>query len=189
MRKSKRPILEKLPFIDVRDLKKAGALDGPWCEFRRVSLRYPFLDRLEAARYRVSMTMKNCAVAHAFRVEWARCNFGGARPWFRCKWCDKRVGKLYCGGMFIGCRHCYCAVYECQRRGDKGRKHQQASKIRLSLGGPPTIAKPFPQRPRRMWRKTYARLKARAELYESELRGTRLEKKEADYSRFSFLGI
>jgi hypothetical protein len=186
VRKSKHVIVERLEFIDVRDLKKAGALDGSWCEFPRVSLRYPFLDRLEAARYRVSMTMKNCAVPTAFCVEWARCNFGGTRPWFRCKWCDKRIGRLYCGGMFIGCRHCYRAVYECQRRGDKGRKHQHASKIRLSIGGAPTIAQPFPERPRRMWRKTYERLRRKAEGYERQLRGTRLETREADYSRFSF---
>ena len=184
MRKSNRPILEKLPFIDVRDLKKAGALDGSWRNFG-APFRYDFLRRLETSRHRVEMTMRDCAVPSAFRVEWARCHFGGGRPWFRCR-CGERVGRLYCGGMFIGCRHCYGAVYECQRRGDKGRKHQQASKIRLSLGGPPTIAKPFPERPPRMWRKTYARLKERAERYERELRGRRLEKKEADYSRFSF---
>ena len=48
MRKSKRPILEKLPFIDVRDLKKAGALDGPWLNFG-APFRYHFLRRLETA--------------------------------------------------------------------------------------------------------------------------------------------
>ena len=133
----------------------------------------------------MSMTMKNCAVPTAFCVEWARCNLGGRRPWFKCR-CGKRVGRLYCGGMFIGCRLCYGAVYECQRRSDKGRKHQQASKIRLALGGPPTIAQPFPERPRRMWRKTYERLKHKAERYERDLQGTRLEGKEADYSRFCF---
>jgi hypothetical protein len=184
MRKSKKLIVESLEFIDVRDLKKAGALDGPWLNFG-AAFRYGFLRRLETSRHRVKLTMRNCEVPSYFRVEWARCNFGGRRPWFECR-CGKRVGRLYCGGMFIGCRHCYGAVYECQRRSDKGRKHQQASKIRLSLGGPPTIAKPFPQRPCRMWRSTYARLRARAEGYERQLQGTPLEKREADYSRFSF---
>jgi hypothetical protein len=184
VRKSKRPILEKLPFIDVRDLSKAGALDGPWLNFG-APFRYHFLRRLETSRHRLKLTMINCAAPSVFRVEWARCNFGGARPWFRCL-CGERAGKLYCGGMFIGCRRCYGAVYESQRRSARGRKHQQASKIRLSIGGAPTIAQPFPERPRRMWRRMYERLKCKAEEYERELRGTRLEKREPDYSRFSF---
>ena len=130
MRKSKHVIVERLEFIDVRDLKKAGALDGSWCEVPRVSLRYPFLDRLEVARYRVSMTMKNCAVAHAFRVEWMRCKLGERGPGSDASGATSDFGRLYCGGMFIGCRHCYGpAVYESQRRGDKGRKHQQASRF------------------------------------------------------------
>ena len=129
--------------------------------------------------------MERASLSMKFRIEWACCNFGDRRPWFECR-CGKRVGRLYCGGMFIGCRHCYGPIYECQRRSDKGRKHQQASKIKLSLGGAPTIAKPFPERPRHMWRKTYTRLRARAERYERQLRGTQLERREADYSRFSF---
>ena len=93
MRKSNCPILEKLPFIDVRDLKKAGALDGSWRNFW-APFRYDFLRRLETSRHRVEMTMRDCAVPSAFRVEWARCHFGGGRPWFRCR-CGERVGRLY----------------------------------------------------------------------------------------------
>jgi hypothetical protein len=185
MRKSKKPVVEKLRFIDVGDLKKAGALDGPWTDYG-APFRYGWLRRLETSKYRVRLTMRNCAAWTDFRIKWQRTNLGhGLRPFFECT-CGKLVGRLYYGGLAIACRECYGAVYESQRRSAKGRKHQQASKIRLSVGGPPTIAKPFPERPRRMWRKTYARLKAKAEKYERQLRGTRLEKKEADYSRFSF---
>ncbi len=185
MRRSKRLIVEKIPSLNISDLSKAGALEPGWHTFPHISIRYPFLSGMRTTRYRVDLWMTRASTPTSFAVEWARCNLGGRRPWFKCR-CGARVGKLYCGGMFIGCRHCYGAVYECQRRSAKGRLHQQASKIRLSLGGAPTIAQPFPERPRRMWRKTYARLKQKAQKYERELRGTRFARRPPDYSRFSF---
>ena len=112
-------------------------------------------------------------------------HIGGRRPWFKCS-CGKRVAKLYGGGIFIGCRHCYDMTYECQRRGEKSRSYYQACKIRLSLGGAPTIADPFPDRPRRMWRKTYERLRRKAEELEAPLRTSRFAKRAPDYTKFSF---
>ena len=64
--------------------------------------------------------MRNATRWTFFPVEWTRCTFGGRRPWFICS-CGKRVAKLYGGGIFIGCRHCYNMIYECQRRGEKSR--------------------------------------------------------------------
>lgn len=46
------------------------------------------------------------------------CNFGGERYWFVCplsvsgKYCGRRVGTLYGGGDYYGCRHCYDLTYE-----------------------------------------------------------------------------
>ena len=45
------------------------------------------------------------------------CNFGGKRYWFICPlsvnniYCGKRVGTLYSGGDYYGCRHCYNLTY------------------------------------------------------------------------------
>ena len=45
------------------------------------------------------------------------CNFGGTRLWFQCplvvgdKPCTRRVGVLYKGGSYFGCRHCYELTY------------------------------------------------------------------------------
>lgn len=55
-----------------------------------------------------------------FLVETA-CHFGGTRYWFQCslfksgKHCGRRVGVLYKGGDWFGCRHCYELAYSSQR--------------------------------------------------------------------------
>jgi hypothetical protein len=47
-----------------------------------------------------------------------RCHFGGRRWWFECsqsvngRYCCRRVGVLYLGGKYFGCRHCYNLTYE-----------------------------------------------------------------------------
>ena len=185
MRKSSRPIVEEIAFIDVRDLAKAGAFSGGEQLFPWAGLRWPFLTRLRTFRFRADLWMRNATRWTYFPVEWTRCTFGGRRPWFKCS-CGKRVAKLYGGGIFIGCRHCYNMIYECQRRGEKSRSYYQACKIRLSLGGAPTIAQPFPERPRRMWRKTYERLRRQAEELEAPLRTSRFTTRAPDYERHSF---
>lgn len=45
------------------------------------------------------------------------CNFGGVRYWYICPLvsngvpCNRRVGTLYLGGAYFGCRHCYDLTY------------------------------------------------------------------------------
>lgn len=45
------------------------------------------------------------------------CNYGGKRYWFICSlwkngnYCGRRVGTLYKGGDYFGCRHCYDLTY------------------------------------------------------------------------------
>jgi hypothetical protein len=186
MPRSNRPIVEDLPYIDVSALSKFGAFSGGECYFPNIALKYSFLSRLRAYRYRLDVRMRNCEKWLSFRVEWTRCNYGGGRPWLRCS-CGKRVARLYCGGIFIGCRSCYRARYESQRLGsEKARDYRQACKIRMLLGSEPAIRKPFPERPYRMWRKTYARLRKEGERLEATLQRSRFAKRPPDYERFSF---
>ncbi len=50
------------------------------------------------------------------------CNFNVMRYWFICRFCGRRVGKLYLpsGGKYFGCRHCYDLTYRsCQEHSKK----------------------------------------------------------------------
>jgi hypothetical protein len=186
MHRSNRTIIEDLPYIDVFELSRLGAFSGGEQNFPYIGLKYTFLSRLRAQRYRLDVRMRNSEKWLYFRVEWTRCNYGGSRPWLVCS-CGKRAARLYCGGIFIGCRHCYKARYQSQRLGsEKARDFRQACKIRMSLGGEPSIRGPFPERPYRMWRKTYDRLRREAEGLEGSLQGSRFAKRPPDYESFSF---
>lgn len=50
-------------------------------------------------------------------IETTDCYFGGKRYWFRCNlykngfYCGHRVAKLYEGGDYFACRHCYNLTY------------------------------------------------------------------------------
>lgn len=186
MGKSKRLIIEKIPFIDVRDLSKSGAFDGGERSFPYVSFRYPFLYRMRTYKHRADLWQRRGTAWASFPIEWTRCNYGGWRPWFRCALCGRRVAKIYGGGIFLGCRHCCDAHYECQRYDAKSRAYYQACKLRLSLGGEPSMRGPFPERPRRMWRRTYERLRREADALEAPLLKSRYAKRPPDYERFSF---
>ena len=54
-------------------------------------------------------------------LETTPCHYGGVRFWFICplyrngKYCGRRVGTLYQGGDYFGCRHCYDLTYESKK--------------------------------------------------------------------------
>jgi hypothetical protein len=55
------------------------------------------------------------------------CNFGEIRYWFLCPLikngikCDRRVGVLYKGGDYFGCRHCYNLSYQSRNENPRFR--------------------------------------------------------------------
>ena len=55
------------------------------------------------------------------------CHYGGKRYWFICPLqrngipCGRRVGKLYLGGKYFGCRHCYDLSYDSRSLPSSGK--------------------------------------------------------------------
>jgi hypothetical protein len=102
-------------------------------------------------------------------IVWTICHLGGRRPWFRCtafsngRYCGRRVAILYGAGEVFACRRCYGLAYASQQESPRFRKISRSRKIRMRLGGGPNILEPFPEKPRRMHRQTYLRLRARGE--------------------------
>ena len=163
-----RIVVERLSHIDVNDLHRLGA-------FTEVTLWFPTM-RLETNRWVVKYFHARSPAdrpPQRIPIQWTHCTFGGARPWFMCLFCGRRVGKLYRANGFLGCRTCGSLVYELQGAGRKRRLYMKAKRIRCRLGdydGRPGID-PFPPARRfRMHRKTYARLKAQGEALEWQLR-------------------
>lgn len=75
------------------------------------------------------------------RLTHANCNNGNPRPCFRCpgiangRHCGRRVGKLFCGGRYFLCRHCYGIAYASQSEPRYDRMLQRANKLRMAPGG------------------------------------------------------
>jgi hypothetical protein len=96
-------------------------------------------------------------------ITWTQCHLGGCRPWFICsaltngRYCGRRVALLYGAGELFACRSCYQLTYASQQEHPMFRNIRRAQKIRMRLGGSPDPCSPVPERPRRMWRRTYER--------------------------------
>ena len=160
--------------LDVRDLRRMGAFKGSWVNFKMASLRWPFIEKMSAAKFMIHIELHNQVVPLNIQVEWSRCNFGGSRPWLICQ-CGRRVARLFKGLGGYYCRSC-CGdpVYESQRRSKKARSYLQAYRVRQRLGGSRPVLDPVPARPYRMSRKIYARLCERIRRLEQPLAGSRV---------------
>ena len=106
-------------------------------------------------------------------ITWTACHLGGHRPWFVCsvysagRYCGRRVALLYAAGELFACRHCYGLAYASQQESPLSRGISRVQKIRMKLGGSPSLMDPFPEKPRRMHWRTYLHLRARAQAAEA----------------------
>ncbi len=68
-----------------------------------------------------------------------RCNYGGVRYWFICPLivdgthCGRRVGVLYKGRDYFGCRHCHDLIYSSQKENRKCKDYPLFRAITLTM--------------------------------------------------------
>jgi len=101
-------------------------------------------------------------------VKWARCHFGGKRPYFICPGvvngvtCMRRVAKLYKppAGHYFLCRHCHdLTYYSCNESGDvhfTARRRAKRAARKLGLTDPEDVYSM--DRPKGMHKRTFQRL-------------------------------
>lgn len=103
---SGRPLLEAHPRLDIRWLQREGALDRPtrieWGACAAGELCRSGADLFISHRPR---TLEQ-ALEDRVALAWTPCYFGGARPWFLCPGCSRRVAVLYAFPRFR-CRLCH----------------------------------------------------------------------------------
>jgi hypothetical protein len=122
---------------------------------------------------------------------WTACHFGGCRPWFLCpadvgngQRCGRRVAKLYTRGYVFACRQCCGLAYASQSENPRYRAITRSQKLRMRLGGGPSLLDPFPEKPRGMHRRTYGLLFNR--IAAAQGRSIALER---DYLRRRYPGV
>ena len=100
--------------------------------------------------------------------------YGGVRTFFQCpgvvhgRACERRVGKLFAGGRYFLCRHCYRIAYTSQSEPHYDRMLRRANKLRCELGGEPGTAHCIAPKPKGMWERTYQRKRLEIEWCENQ---------------------
>ncbi len=113
-------------------------------------------------------------VTQPVNISQVDCNFGGQRPFFLCPGivngqnCGRRVGKLFSGGRYFLCRHCYSVAYGSQSEERHDRLLRRANKLRMALGGEPGAAHFIARKPKGMWWRTYEKHRQRIEWCEQK---------------------
>ncbi len=159
-RPSYRVKAEQLLRVDVRDWARLGYLNGARnfsCSWTRggehtgsIGVHVHSPDVL-SLRYTLTQNEVKRDVVDRVSIVRTACPFGGARPWFNCTKCARRVAVLYLHRGGFACRHCQRVAYSSQSEEvmDRTWRKQRKIEARLGLNW---------QRPKGMRQLTYARL-------------------------------
>jgi hypothetical protein len=107
-------------------------------------------------------------------VVYVPCHYGGQRPYFQCpgvvsgRHCGRRVAKLFLGGNYFLCRHCYRLAYSSQSEPRYDRMLRRANKLRHALGGDAGTANLIAPKPKGMSQRTYQRKRFEIEWCEGQ---------------------
>jgi hypothetical protein len=163
-----RPIVERLPRIDIADLCRWQVFPDQ-CDWHKDHLlelpfRYPFLKNLVISLQTIDANHVSGYIQN-IRLRWIRTGFGGnfrPRPLFVCE-CGRPVTKLYFKYGSLHCRRCTNAVYASQVcSGRKTRSHLQATRLQNFIRAlPPKVR-----------RTTKARLAARQQALAKQAQDT-----------------
>jgi hypothetical protein len=143
--------------LDVRELMRKRVFQHPVGSAFRLPLRFPWLRvlRLNSSSLELELLIGRTVTVP---LVWARCGVMRERMRLGCPLCGRRVCVLYHLHGRVACRHCNDLWYAAQRISSTARKFLTKRKIRRKLGDYGQIPSArLPPRPRRMWRRTYAR--------------------------------
>jgi len=112
--------------------------------------------------YRQTSRERATDIRQRVALAWMPLHFGGARPWFVCPLCRRRVALLYLLNP-PACRHCHRLSYRSRNQTDTDRGIDQCHKLQERHGGQHGALGELGPRPKGMHRTTWARIEARHE--------------------------
>mgnify|MGYP001767349574 CR=1 FL=1 len=127
---------------------------------RETTLKVEYVPALDMSKMRIHPS-ERAVHWRGKRVEIDRepGRLGGWRTWLVCPECRKHFYVLRAIGERVACRHCLGLAYKCQSETAEDRLLRRADKLRERLGWPPGVINPPGERPWRMRRSTYERLR------------------------------
>ena len=156
--------------LDIYKMKRSGCLAaghrGNWIWSRNdeevARIGYHSTGAALVLDYRVSLSGGDWeSITQTVPLIQTDCHYGGQRTYARCpgvvngRHCRRSVGKLFAGGRYFLCRHCYSVAYTSQSEAGYDRMLRRANKIRMELGGEPGTAHWIAPKPKGMWQRTY----------------------------------
>ena len=126
---------------------------------------YPKL-RIASVKHRLGQHANAISMNYSFKgkpyaydvgITTSSCHYGNYRYWFICPHCGKRVGVLYCAGLYV-CRQCIGANYATQLMQPIDKLFSKVAKIRHRLQWQAGIAHGHGAKPKGMHYKTYFKL-------------------------------
>lgn len=174
---------EECRSLDVNRMHQEGCLNAGWSgnwiwsrdgkEVARIGFR------AETARivlnYRISQYGGDWEqVTQSVPLDHTSCNYGGQRPYFLCpgvvngRQCNRRAVKLFSGGKYFLCRHCYKLAYTSQSESRYDRMLRRANKLRRALGGEAGMVNRIAPKPKGMSHRMYQRKREEIEWFEGQ---------------------
>jgi hypothetical protein len=170
-KREKRPVIELLPHININVISPAIPRTHSSVNEPNVAFLYPHIRILRLTAYQIEIT-DHCGRQQVFAIRWARTGFGKHRPILQCT-CGSGVIRLFSHYGTYACRWCHRATYLSQQHNPLGRKRLAACKLRLELGGSPTVDEPLPLKAKWKHRRHYQRLRKQAESLEKASKACR----------------
>jgi hypothetical protein len=154
MRRSNRPIIERLPCLRLRDIVSLIPRDpNAVYNLDTYGLRYP--GKVSITAHSIKIT-DAAIVPQCFRLEWIKSFRGQKRPLIVCQ-CRRKAKVLYHYQGRYACRRCHNAEYQSQHLSKARQRLWKAARLRIELNGAPNDYQ-LPSRPRYRHRKRYLRL-------------------------------
>ena len=135
-----------------------------------------------AKAIRLYYSFKGKPYAYDVGITTSSCHYGNYRYWFICPHCGKRVGVLYCAGLYV-CRQCIGANYATQLMQPIDKLFSKVAKIRHRLQWQQGIANGHGSRPKGMHKTTYDRLVAEHDRLVNAICGATMQRLDKHHKR------
>jgi hypothetical protein len=137
-RRSPRPLIDSLVYLDIRSLGRRKQFPGNWHDsyrFEDQSFLYPGIKTIRTTRAKLIVEFYG-ASNQTIPVKWYRPGFGGYRPIGKCQ-CGRTAFRFYKMGSRLVCHRCTNGRYASQVGCSKSRPHIQARRLQNLISGLP----------------------------------------------------
>jgi len=166
-----RPVGEEILRLDVRKLHREGWLrPGLFFSLNWTMGGNPIGSiSIFTSIDSISLTYSTRAGEHVdelVALDLTPCHFGGARTWFLCPRCGRRVAVLFAGRRFL-CRHCHGIAYAAENEDAISRLLRRSNKLRERVKVRAGTAYSVTDKPKGMHWRTFDRIRWQIERIES----------------------